>query len=127
MDDNERCLKECLPFPKWQQNATPAELAEMRLLVIELITSVHAFGICHRDLHQNNLVLDDRRPLVIDLELACEVDPESPCYDLYGPSDTVPVPEQHVVVGGGYEVHGVWWDSPMDGLHRIFGPLGGSP
>jgi len=99
------------------------QLAEMRLRVVALIRSIHRLGVCHRDLHARNLVLDGGHPLVIDLELACEVDPEGPCYDTHGPCEAIPVPEQHRAVGGEYGVHGVWWDSPADGLNRAFGPI----
>lgn len=124
MDDNERCLKECDRFEVWWRSASPAELEELRASVLELIEAIHALGVCHRDLHERNLVLDGGKPLVIDLELACEVNPEWRCYDLYGPSELIPVAEQHVAVNDGlHSVHGVWWDSPANGLHLVFGPL----
>jgi serine/threonine protein kinase len=95
----------------------------MGQLVLGLVKSIHSVGVCHRDLHRQNLVIDDGRPLVIDLELACEADPSGPCYDLYGPSEIIPVAEQHQAVEGDYARYGVWWDSPADGLNRVFGPL----
>ena len=124
MDDEEICLKECDRFEVWWRSASPAELAEMRSCVLELIEGIHALGVCHRDLHDRNLVLDGGKPLVIDLELACEVDPAWRCYDLYGPSDSIPVAEQHADFNDGHHsVHGVWWDSPVSGLRSVFGPL----
>ena len=124
MDDEEICLKKYDRFDLWWRSASPGELLEMRASVLHLIEGVHALGVCHRDLHERNLVLDGGIALVIDLELACEVNPAWRCYDLYGPSESIPVAEQHVAVNDGHHsVHGVWWDSPVSGLHLVFGPL----
>lgn len=73
-------------------------------------------------------MVDGDRPLVIDLELACEVDPAWRCYDLTGPSAEVQVPEEHAVQGGRIGRHGVWWDAPLEGpqsLGSILGPVDG--
>ena len=75
------------------------QIEQLRRRLIELIRAVHALGICHRDLHDGDIVLDGDRPLVIDVDLACDVDQHWPCYDVYGPSDLIPVPKAHLEVG----------------------------
>ena len=57
---------------------------------------------------------------MIDLELACAVDPAGKCFDLEGPASGVPVAPQHVAQGEPYASNGVWWDSPIEGMGRIF-------
>ena len=126
MDDFERCLERCDSFGEWSRHATEAETADMKSKVVTLIESIHALGVCHRDLHERNLVLWHGRPLVIDLELACAVDPAWSCYDLFGPSDSVRVAEQHLEDG---LANGVWWEAKVEPRRRlttmceIFGPL----
>ena len=118
------------PFREWWPRASAPALAAMRSRVLDLIRKVHALGICHRDLHDGNLILRRAdRPLVIDMELACDVDPLGPCYDLLGPTAVVPVPAAHLSVGGAF-AQGVWWGSNLRGsgysctaLGEIFGPL----
>lgn len=124
MDDRERCLERCCPFNEWRAGRSKWEVDEMANAVVQLIEHVHALGVCHRGLHSSNLLVGtDGRPVVVDLELACEVDPARPCFDFYGPVSGVPIAEQHVQVGGDYAVNGVWWDSPIAGLAQVFGPL----
>jgi hypothetical protein len=91
--------------------------------VLTCIAGVHAAGICHRDAHRDNFVVDGDRALLIDFELACHVDPARPCYDLYGPASGVEVPAQHAFLG---VTEGFWWDSPATRktmLWREFGRL----
>lgn len=128
MDDRERCLEPCTPFVDWLSGRPSDQVEVMASAAVGLIEGVHALGICHRDLHRANLVIGgDGRPLVVDLELAHEVDPTGPCFDFYGPGTGIPVAEQHRALDRvAFEVYvenGVWWDSPAEGLGRIFGPL----
>lgn len=127
MDERQRCLERCTPFATWRRSVGATELSVMRAAVLDLIADVHALGVCHRDLHEGNLVVRGDRPLVIDLELACEVDPGGLCYDLTGPCEAIPVAEQHLDRADAYAEHGVWWDSPCDGLAKVFGPLDHRP
>jgi serine/threonine protein kinase len=131
LSDTEVVTKLGQPFRAWWPTADSLALAAVRSRVIELIASVHGLGVCHRDLHDGNLVLDlDGRPLVVDLEWACEVDPSGPCYDLYGPSPKVPVPAAHLQVGGPF-AKGVWWGNQLGSgytaLGDIFGPIAKLP
>jgi serine/threonine protein kinase len=112
MDGWHLCLERCESFSEWHRKASESELGAMRTKVIGLIQDLHAAGVCHRDLHEDNLVFKSGRPLVIDLEYACAVDPTGPCYDLYGPSE-----------GHQGRLFRHWWDSPTGGLHDTFGPL----
>lgn len=96
--------------------------------VLTVVRSMHALGICHRDLHVGNLLVDSaQRPLVIDLELACEADPSWPCYDLGGPSPEVPIPDDHARLAA-LVPDGVWWDAElppgMTSLGSVFGSAG---
>ena len=102
----------------------------MSRYVLKLIRQMHLLGICHRDLHDLNLLVQDGKPLVIDLEHAAEVDPSWPCYDLYGPSEMVPLLAEHRAFGGVLGSTGIWWDAEHDErfglvtMAMIFGPLG---
>lgn len=131
LTDTQLVTREGVPFHNWWRVADNSSRADMRPLVLELVRSMHALGICHRDLHDRNLVLrrEDETPLVIDLELACDVDPSGACYDLDGPTLAIPVPGAHVRVGGAFAA-GVWWGSTGLGgyytaLGEIFGPYQG--
>jgi tRNA A-37 threonylcarbamoyl transferase component Bud32 len=114
MDGRSICLERCQPFPEWHSAASESDLAVMRELVLRLIGDLHAAGVCHRDLHKQNLVFRDGRPLIIDVEFACQVDPAGPCYDLYGPSDDVSQPAR---------IKAHYWESSVKGLHEVFGHL----
>lgn len=72
----------------------------------ELLGSVHAEGIHHRDLHLRNVVrARDGRPLLIDWETAIE-HPATLSYDLHGPAASgVPIPEIHT------RLIPAWWGS----------------
>ena len=96
--------------------------------VLALVRTVHPLRICHRDLHLDNLIVDDnRQPLVIDLELACEVEPTWPCYDLGGPLAEVLVPRDHAAQVALGMPNGVWWDaalpSCLTSLGSVFGRI----
>ena len=55
--------------PLWATDELPSDFFER---LAELVGSLHARGVCHNDLHKepNVLVGEDRRPLVIDFQLA---------------------------------------------------------
>lgn len=115
------------PFRDWWPRADRTVLAVMRASILDLIESVHALGICHRDLHDGNLILDrDHRPLVIDLEWACDVDPRLPCYDLTGPTLEVPIPDAHRRQVGTPYANGVWWGNPLGSGYRSLGEIFGA-
>lgn len=71
---------------------------------------MHRLGVCHRDLHLANIIVDaDARALIVDPDFAVDSDQGAPCYDLYGPEASgVPVPAEHA----GYWANrgGVWRD-----------------
>lgn len=120
-----------LPLAEWWPTADPEQLSGMRGRLLQLIEAMHTLGVCHRDLHDRNVVIGPGgRPLAIDLELACDLSPGQRCYDLRGPSDQIPVPVQHIRVGGSFR-GGVWWGSRDLGGYRalgeIFGPLDDRP
>ena len=102
-------------------------LTRMKSAIDEQLRRLHDEGVCHRDVHEDNLVIDRAdTPLFIDFELAIDVAPSQPCYDRLGAASGVPVPSAHTRVG--LEA-GVWWDSVMPdgfGLGTVFGPLGGT-
>jgi hypothetical protein len=114
-----------VPLNEWKQSATREALAAMRPLVRELINGMHALGICHRDLHDRNVVIGPGDvPLAIDMEHACDAHPRGPCYDLVGPSSGIPVPLHHARQGG-VIAEGIWWGSGDPGggltpLGRVF-------
>lgn len=116
------------PLREWWPRADAAARARMRTRVLRLIEQLHARGICHRDLHDRNLILGaGDQPQVIDVEWACDVDPAAPCYDLCGPASGVPVPATHLSSGAPF-ARGVCWGNPLAGsgytsLGEIFGPL----
>jgi hypothetical protein len=103
-----------------------ADAAERRMVaraILDCIEGVHAAGMCHRDVHRDNFVVDGAKVLLIDFELARNVDPKSPCYDLIGPPSGVEVPQQHTFLG---VTEGFWWDSSATRktmLWREFGHL----
>ena len=85
---------------------------------------MHAEGICHRDLYDENVVVDSEdRSLIIDFELAAlDVDPSAPCYDVLGASSEVPKPQAHISEGQP-AVH--WNIGPSGGraLAELLGPI----
>ncbi len=111
------------------KKSNQGEIKFMGCRVLEMIRTMHALGICHRDLHEDNVLVKEGRPLVIDLEHAVEVDPSWPCYDLFGPNDLIPLLPEHVAYAQQLGPTGIWWDSYHDqkiGLFTmgmIFGPL----
>jgi hypothetical protein len=119
------------PLSEWLRWVQQMEVRAMGERVLVAIQTMHDLGMCHRDLHRGNLVVDRHRPLIVDLEHVCEVDPAGPCYDLTGPCPEIPILADHAfrqdqVIGE----YGVWWDAPQDPvffstipLGRVFGPL----
>jgi hypothetical protein len=88
-----------VPLTPLLASATAHErLAPARLLVV-CFKRLYAAGICHRDGHRDNFVLDGPRALLIDFELACSVYPEGLCYDLVGPASGIAVPWEHQLLG----------------------------
>jgi serine/threonine protein kinase len=98
---------------------------EMALRLVAQIEQMHQLGICHRDLHLANVVVDEaERPLIVDPDLAIDGDPSSPCYDLFGPDASgAPVPVEHARYPANRG--GVWWDcvAEVPSLASGFGPL----
>lgn len=119
------------PLTDWLTSANPEVVAATRPKVLALVHGIHAQGICHRDLHIENVVLVSGRPMAIDFEHAIEVDPEWPCYDLSGPSECVPLLPAHAEWSGVLGTYGISWDGPLDErwsgryvpLGMIFGPV----
>ena len=76
---------------------------------------MHRLGVCHRDLHLANIIVDaDARALIVDPDFAVDSDQGAPCYDLYGPEASgVPVPAEHA----GYWANrgGDWRDWAAEG------------
>jgi hypothetical protein len=108
-------------LPDWLANATAIEKAFMRRRVLDQIRRLHRAGVCHRDLKAPDIVLDRGTPLLIDFELGSKVDPDGGCFDLRGPwVSGIPAPKVHAFFGWH---DGVWWGSPIGGLHTDFGPL----
>jgi serine/threonine protein kinase len=117
-------LETCTPLEVWIAERQAFDVATMRLRCIRLTQQIHSLGICHRDLHARNVVVDaEDHPLVIDLDLACSSNPAQRCYDMIGPESGIAIANQHLALGGPYAEYGVWWNSPVDGLWRIFGTL----
>jgi streptomycin 6-kinase len=102
-----------------RRNAAPDERARMAARIRVLLEQVHELGFCHRDVHVDNIVVNEGgEPLLIDPALATESDASDPCYDLVGPREShVPVPPEHADQSGHEE--GVWWDAPV--THRTLG------
>jgi serine/threonine protein kinase len=110
-EDHETVTFERLPQTLkqwWEANEDSAERAAMRTRLRDRIVELHAIGICHRDLHSENVMVDDEGSLYfIDFALAQRVNPEWSCYDLSGPSEDVPVPYAHACQAD--HEGGVWW------------------
>lgn len=101
-------------LPAWLQQADAAAIAAMRPRALALVHGIHSLGICHRDLHIENVVVIEGRLLAIDFEHACEVDVTWSCYDMTGPSEYVPVLPAHAKFGGVLGTYGIWWNGPLD-------------
>ena len=103
--------------PSQQERDTMSEA------IRDLLLAAHETGLCHRDVHIDNIVLSDNgRPLLIDPAYATASVNEH-CYDLEGPEPSgVSVPDDHVNQGGN-AAHGIWWGSPEKhrSLEREFG------
>lgn len=112
-----------LPLVMWMSDHRDGATA-MKSAIDEQLRRLHDHGVCHRDVHEDNLVIEKSgTPLFIDFELAIDVSPSDACYDRIGPASGVPVPPAHTRVG---LYAGVWWDSVMPdgfGLGTVFGPL----
>lgn len=110
----------------WLLRAPPEKaLYEMGCQLVERIEALHATGICHRDLHDGNIVLRGELPLFIDPAFAITSDPASACYDLDGPKASgVPVAPAHASQNDAHRC-GVWWDAPIGyrTLSHHFGPI----
>lgn len=94
--------------------------------LLKKINQLHTeYGVCHRDIHIRNVVLDNsNEPYIIDWEFAMHVPPSGPCYDLHGPYTGLPKPTPHRIQSS--TETGVWWDTPMmsvDSIGKYFGPL----
>ena len=113
-----------LPLVMWMSDH-PGGASAIKAAIDDQLRRLHEHGVCHRDVHEDNLVVDRAdTPLFIDFELAVDVSPSGPCYDRLGAASGVPVPPAHTRVG---LCAGVWWDSVMPdgfGLGTVFGPLG---
>jgi hypothetical protein len=124
--DTTMFIRRHVPLLDWL-NAGPAadSMREMGSRFLDLLDRVHSVGVCHRDTHIRNFVLDDGIPLIIDPKYVIESNPQQPCYDLHGPDVSgVPVPDQHLSQDNNNRF-GVWWDAPFpheDVLGRRFGP-----
>jgi len=102
----------------------PSERDLMARKIRDLLAEVHAtLGICHRDVHLDNIVVTDSgEPLLIDPEFAVRSANEH-CYDLVGPGlSGVAIPWRHLECDGP-ERYGVWWGCPYAdrGLAPTFG------
>lgn len=108
-----------LTLMEWPVGRSASGKREMRDRLCDQIYRLQACGICHCDLQLTNVVLaDDLRPLFVDFEISVDVRPETPCYDLYGPSPDVAVPAIHHDLGLD---DGVWWDAPWPDLDSVCG------
>ena len=124
-------LERGVPLPEWFERASGDAVALMRPSVIALVEKLHGEGVCHRDLHWQNVVIFGDEPRIIDFEHALDVDREWPCYDLLGPSERVPLLAAHATFGGVLGTQGIWWDAERDErwglmyrpLGELFGPL----
>ena len=108
----------------WVANEDPVARAMMKTRLKVRIAELHAVGICHRDLHSENAMVDEDESLYfIDFALAQWVDPAWVCYDLNGPSAEVPVPYAHATQA--QHEHGVWWGPAISArcLVNVIGPV----
>ncbi len=108
-------------FESWLATADNAARRELGASLVEVVQHLHRAGICHRDLHVANLVLDGTRPYIIDFELATWSDPAVRCYDFFGPNAAVELPVAYERIG---LWDGVWWDSPTPWVRTLGSVLG---
>lgn len=98
----------------WESTKDVSTKTEMKLHLRERIKQLHQSGICHRDLHSENVMVgDDHAIRFIDFDLAQWVDPNWRCYDLNGPSEQVGTPRPHASQAG--HQNGVWWGPEISG------------
>mgnify|MGYP001384190172 CR=1 FL=1 len=109
------------PLHRWLDGAGAEHTRELARSLLDCVRRLHALGICHQDLHVDNVVVDGVRPLLIDFELALRTSRANPCYDLVGPTSGVPVHARHLFKGIS---EGVWWDSPTAQVRTIGRYLG---
>jgi len=114
------------PLHCWRAHHSRDEWIDMGLRVFSRVKELHSHGVCHRDLHVGNIVVQDGQPLFVDMEFAAASDPAKPCYDLIGPERSgVSVPRRHAEQPNANQ-HGVWWDaenSEVKTLGHAFGSL----
>jgi tRNA A-37 threonylcarbamoyl transferase component Bud32 len=114
-------MKRFTMLGEWLEGASPERKRELARSLLECVRRLHALGICHQDLHVDNVAVDGTRPLLIDFELALRTSSDQPCYDLVGPASGVPVHERHLFK----EItEGVWWDSSTTQVRTIGRYLG---
>ncbi len=116
-----------MPLHDWlEANPAPEARVDMRDRLRAQLRALHRAGVCHRDVHLGNVVVDGCGvPRFVDFELAARVDPAGGCFDLLGPESGVPVPREHAENGIS---GGVWWNQwpPALGtwaMAHTFGPL----
>ena len=122
-------IRRHVPLLDWLNSCPPpGSMREMGSRLLDLLERVHSVGVCHRDTHVRNFVLDDDMPLIIDPKYAVGSNPQQPCYDVHGPDASgVPVPDEHLNQDNDNRL-GIWWDAPYpheDVLGRRFGPSDG--
>jgi hypothetical protein len=119
------------PLPEWLESADPVAIRALRERVLQMIIRLHTLGVCHRDLHWANIVIIDGEPLAIDFEHALRTDASWECYDLYGPSDLIPLLADHAKFQQVLGTQGIWWGAQRDErwgsaytpLGYVLGPL----
>lgn len=122
-------MQECTPLASWlaDHEWIARDVDDMHERILQLVREMHAQGICHRDLHVQNVVVCEGRPMAIDPQLATNADPSKQCYDLDGPASGMPIPMPHQMLAG-YRDSGVWWRSSIRGLgimfQEVYGHLG---
>jgi serine/threonine protein kinase len=128
ISDSEIWTERHTTLREWLGRSQSARAQMARKLVVR-IEEMHSHGICHRDLHVDNVVLCDGMPLFIDPAFATDSEPTSPCCDLVGPGPSgVSVAPEHACQPNDNR-HGVWWDStgPVSTLGEEFGTLTEGP
>ena len=112
------------PLGEWLQRASPTQKKALARSLLDCVQRLHSLGICHRDLHVGNVVVEGDRPFLVDFELALRTPAAGSCYDLMGPASGVRVPFRHEFL----EIaEGVWWDTPTTSprVRAIWRDLGG--
>lgn len=106
----------------WLDQAQPDdEMLVMAKHIRDVLRRVHTdAGMCHRDVHIDNIVLDNGQPLLIGPKWAAPTVNDH-CYDLEGPDASgVGLPDLHK----DKPHNGVWWGSSerTRSLLSVFGP-----